>query len=517
MNRFACLGGLRNLFRPGVVAAPPPPPPEVFATPKIAVVDYSSDMSDTRKALLAKYPIIVINRARSQLAAAVTFNNGIKTLNPAAKIYQYVILNEEGDPQVSTSDHYPYWQALNAGNFWAKTSAGVKTQWTTTWGNYEVNITNYPPVDGSGKRVPELKSDFVWTYYLSILGTSVDGIFEDNLFWRPRKATGLASNTCADYNLDGTNDLITDATLQAEYRASFVRFWDALKIHRAGLEIIGNTDIGTGNLPSISFAELTNKVEGALLEAVVGKSYSIGTYGGIGQALLHYRSALANVKAGGFVMFNTYVTSSKISVGGEYSIARYGLCMCLFDAGYYTLADDTSSVKPFEIDEFTFQIGTPVDAPPAAATSNGIWKRAYTNGCAVLNPAENGGKYMQGAGFTLTRNGAGTQVTMTGTWVHGLAVGATFRIIRNRSKSSFNGVFTVATVNSTTSITWNQAGTAGETDTAPDGTFGIPKTIDLTAGAYKRGTGTQDPTTNSGAAVGVLTLYSGDAILLLKA
>lgn len=499
-----------------------------FAKPKLAVVDYSGDMSDTRRDMFAKYPIAVINRSRGQLAQAVTFNNAVKSLNPATKIYQYVILNEEGDNSSPTSDHYPFWQAVNAGgtdglSWWVKDAAtGNKTQWTTSFGNYELNITNYATADASGNRVPQVRADFYWTYYLSIFGSSVDGIFNDNMFWRQRQAVGLGSGVCGDYNRDGSNDTISDTTLQTAFRSAYPSFWSQLKSHRADLEVIGNADVVSGNLASNSRAEYTGQCEGVLLEALCGKSYSVATYGGITEALKYYRSAMSNVKAGGFVMVNAYVTKNAPLMDGERCNARYGLALSMLDDGYFTLCDDTGSVSPFEIDEFNWPIGDAVDAPPTTPLSNGMWQRVYQNGCVVLNPAENGGTYFKGRSgrsFSITRVSS-TEVELVAVgWTHGLTVGDQFRIIRNRTKTSFNGTFTVVSVPNANTIRWLQDGTSGETDSSPDGTFGVPTTLDLTGQGYYLGEpgvpGVEDAI-YTGNPVTNLTLFSGDAVLLMK-
>lgn len=499
-----------------------------FAKPKLAVVDYSSDMSNTRRDMFAKYPIVVINRSRGQLAQATTFNNSVRAINPSAKIYQYVILNEEGDNSSPTSDHFPFWQAVTNGgtdglSWWVKDAATQnKTQWTSSFGNYELNITNYTTADSSGKRVPQVRADFYWTYYLSIFGSSIDGVFQDNLFWRPRHAVGLASNTAGDYNRDGSNDSISDPTLQSEYRASYTRFWDQLKTHRADLEIISNTDVMTGNLASVTRAEFTGKCEGALLEALSGKSYSVATYGGISEALKYYRSAMSNVKAGGFVMVNAYIDKNATLMDGERSSARYGLALSMLDDGHFTLCDDTGGVTPAEIDEFNWPIGDAVDAPPASPLSNGMWLRVYENGCVVLNPAENGGTYFKGRSgrsFTLRRVSSTVVEMVAVGWTHGLSVGDQFRIIRNRTKTSFNGTFTVTSVPNANTIRWSQSGASGETDSSPDGTFGVPATLNLAGQGYYLGEpgvpGVED-SIYTGNLVTNLTLFSGDAVLLMK-
>ena len=98
-------------------------------------------------------------------------------------------------------------------------------------------------------------------------------------------------------------------------------------------------------------------------------------------------------------------------------------------------------------------------------------------------------------------------------------MGDQFRIIRNRTKTSFNGTFTVVSVPNANTIRWLQDGTSGETDSAPDGTFGVPTTVDLTGQGYYLGEpgvpGVED-SIYTGNLVTNLTLFSGDAVLLMK-
>lgn len=515
----------------------------IYDKPKVAALDYTQTTDSTRRDLLAKYAIAVVNFSNVKITNGGSIGTGrqlmldVKAINPNIKFAQYTILSQM---YATNSDHTGQWTAINAGgtsggSWWTKDAGtGNKTQYSPADvlfpDVYEVNQTNYTTPDASGKRWPQKCADTYYTAKLADLyGSGVlDYVFNDNTFARPRAAAGLAANTAGDINLDGTNDLITNATIQSEYRAGYPRYWDALRALMPNVGVMPNTEVYSlnSNYPSIAYSELTGKAEAAFLEGVVSKNYSPDTYAGMTGVMNFYYGAIANVIAGGPVLFHASSDSVR-QAEAQQPLGRYGLTLCMLNEGFYTFTDQPNggSHVPFWLDEFDQNIGAGAESPPVAAWSNGVWKRAYTNGIVLSNPLPNGGKHLETirTSVILERIDAST-VEMRG-YTHGRTTGDVIRIMGNRSKPSFNIVGASVTVVDSTTMRWSQSGTSGEIDqynnpggaTGPLGWFGVRATVDLTGQGYKRFLGTQDSTHNDGSTVTTVDLYSADGILLIKA
>jgi len=83
---------------------------------------------------------------------------------------------------------------------------------------------------------------------------------------------------------------------------------------------------------------------------------------------------------------------------------RYGLTSCLMDDGYYTFSANGTYDNTLQFDEFAARVGYPIQAPPLTAWQNGVWRRDFQNGIALVNPR--------------TANGSSVTVTLETTYVH---------------------------------------------------------------------------------------------------
>jgi hypothetical protein len=86
-----------------------------------------------------------------------------------------------------------------------------------------------------------------------------------------------------------------------------------------------------------------------------------------------------------------------------YQAARYGLASCLLDNGYYhyNTAGQGGGRNVAWLDEMGVNLGAPTTGPnnPGNSTysdggltvwQNGVWRRDFTNGIALVNPKGNG-------------------------------------------------------------------------------------------------------------------------------
>lgn len=362
---------------------------------KVAALDYTGTTTTARRDLLAKFPFVVFGWTRGQIAgSAPSFMDSVKAINPTVLMAQYVLFNELKDPQTNTEDRYPYWTQVNTNNWWAyKSDGSTKVQWTTAFGNHEINIL-HPTADGNGRHVPQAKAKFDYDYYLQYIKTRVNYIFHDNFWAQPR--------TIADYFLSGVNTPYTDPTLRDKWQQAELDYVTALKSY--GFSIIGNVD-GVSYDNGLTPAKYQQLLEGAFYEGAFGKSYSPQIITGYNSLMNNYRALMANTKAPHWVLVNAYGVST------NYKLMRYGLCMTLMDDGYFCYIDETGGLHPVYFDEYDQDIGNPTETYRTAAFyANGVWRRFYERGMVLANPTSSSQTVTIPSGY---RRFSGTQDATT--------------------------------------------------------------------------------------------------------
>lgn len=96
-----------------------------------------------------------------------------------------------------------------------------------------------------------------------------------------------------------------------------------------------------------------------------------------------YHAAIGNTHAPHLVGFTVHGQTN------DYRFVRYAFASCLLDNGYFCFTDDAkgySSVPWF--DEYDFKLGNPLSPPPTAAWTNGVWRRDFEHGIALVNPTK---------------------------------------------------------------------------------------------------------------------------------
>jgi hypothetical protein len=344
------------------------------ARPRVAALDYSRDLSPARQALLSRFPFVVLSFLQAQLSAAalpatLAFLQALR--NAGTQVAQYTILNEFKDPQTTSDETYSWWQQMNANAWWAL-NAGAKVQWTTAFGNFEANPTRETQPDAQGRHVPQARADWDWSNRLQYLAPLVGYVFCDNTMFQPR--------VTADYNCDGTSEAPAQAA-QA-FRTGYAEFFAALQAR--GFKVMGNSDCDTsaagGYGCSLSKPELKGVAQGAFLEGVAGKSYSLEGFAGVAAVLKYIRSAINATQPGSPVLVNVYA-----DLPASVQLARYGLCISMLEDGLYCL-NAASNQAPLWLDEYDQPIGDPTDGPQSAPTLSGCFVRRYSNGMVLVNP-----------------------------------------------------------------------------------------------------------------------------------
>jgi hypothetical protein len=292
--------------------------------------------------------------------------NNIRALNPNIKLGSYVVMSEYRDNALTTDTDYALITALNNNGWWARDAlTGAKVTWTSEYGTYVTNATAYTKPDATGKRWPEFKAKFDSD---NIFGgvTGLDYIFIDQVNDGPLAA--------GDFLLNGTNQATTDPVVSQAYRAGTVNYFNALRALNPDKKLIPNA-------ASLSTLEYNGQVEGAFMECVLGKTWSIETWAGWAKVMERYRSEMAQTKAPHDVVFQACGTIA------DPAIARYGLASTMLEDGYFAYTVTGQAAPPW-FDEYDAQMGTPLEAPPTAATASGIWVRRYSNGIVLVNPSK---------------------------------------------------------------------------------------------------------------------------------
>lgn len=467
----------------------------------------------------------------------------------------------------------------SGGSWWAKNVAtGLKTRTgqVQSFPAYEVNLCPaYTTANSDGDKAAQVIAKGYLSIHLNNLyAAGARLVFCDNWWMCPGSFTtvntldtagnDLGSLKVGDYNLDGSNDTRTntdwasrDNVPNPEFRKGEAAFANTLKANLSGLKIAANADgdfltdatfgnSGLGTTEYMTGSDSGGKVvDYGYIEGLTAFAGSTSNRN-MASCIDAYRGNFANVinryytqhdgcAVGAIV--GAYVKSLTETQSRTLQKCRYALGVAMLGDGYCAVSDrglGASNMKPYWFDELDQLIGDASETRPTAAATgyDGMWKRAYSNGLIVVNPSANKGRWMQNAGGTLTLNRVGGTTTFT--W-NSTGVGSAVTLTPGVSKIRFvdtdsgglDGTFTVATATvSANSIVCTFADPrADSSNTKPYGFVEFQATVDLTGQGYRRFLGTQDghddydggTSQNDGTTVTTLKLWSGDAVLLLKA
>jgi hypothetical protein len=167
------------------------------------------------------------------------------------------------------------------------------------------------------------------------------------------------------------------------WRSGVAAFASALRAHMgAGKFVFANTGTWNTGLPG----PYTWMVNGGVIESLIGQSYSYETTS-FATMLTAYRNVMAATSA---PQLQIFAHDGSLT---DYQDMRYGLCSCLMDNGYYYHSDGAgiggySNVNWF--DEFDFNLGSAGLLPPPFPYQNGVYRRDFAHGIALVNPKGNG-------------------------------------------------------------------------------------------------------------------------------
>ncbi|MGE5117362.1 MAG: putative glycoside hydrolase [Betaproteobacteria bacterium] len=304
----------------------------------------------------------------------------MKALNPALKVGQYTMLGEAQDSPLNTSDH-DLSVELDATNWWLRdASTGARLQWTTAYGTWEINLTEWTKADAAGDRWPQwlAKRDH------RVLFQPVpefDIWYFDNVVANSRVKA-------ADWKLDGTNWPSADPGVAAAYRRGHAAEWQTAAA-------LAPTRLQMGNVATdLAQPEYRLRLGAAFLEAQMGRSWSIETWAGWLPMMQRYFDVTHNLRAPALVGFNVSGSPS------DYRFFRYAFTSCLLGDGHFSFTDAAvgySSVPWF--DEYEVALGAPTGRATLQEWSNGVYRRRYENALVLVNPQKDARTVKVGAGW----------------------------------------------------------------------------------------------------------------------
>jgi hypothetical protein len=319
---------------------------------------YQQQVARLGAAVIGTYPGWSSGGFNMQSAAAA-----VKAINPNIKLTMYAnIMEFESGSSAGNSAYYPLWTAVSSNNWFLRNTWPSGSIVSDTSGLQAINIAN--------------GSYLQWraNYDAGNHSASFDGIYLDNVFWAPRSD--------GDYAQNGTVQSHANATTQQNWRNAYAAYVGHLRAALpAGAQVWGNTaDWGNGSLSGYS-----QMLNGGVMESFIGQSYS---YESQGWAVMMsaYRTIMAATTASGYQIFE------QDGSAGDYQGMRYGLTACLMDNAYYyfnvTGPGGGSAITWF--DEFNASLGAATSSPPTGAWQNGVYRRDFQNGIALVNPKGNG-------------------------------------------------------------------------------------------------------------------------------
>jgi hypothetical protein len=373
---LAALAALASATR--AFAFTPPPFPRIAGVQISAPFDYADF-----EAQLAKQSITVLNYWPGMNPGGVSMDSviqGIKAINPNALVFLYVDADEQFTDQNNSA-----WGGLRAQidnmKWWLYSDSSMSSPVPSFYGNGgdTINFTPYTPKDSSGDDAV----DYITKWLVQNVydpNSAADGLYMDNVFPQPRVA--------GDWYRDGTVLQPSDPRAQAAIQAGYERYFSLVRQLIPGKYEVGN--VGTWGEGGPIPAGYEGMLDGGEMEGAIGQNWSIETWGGWQAMENQYYAIMAAANSPKLVIFNQQDDPT------NYQSMRYGLTSCLMNDGYY---DFTSSTSPYSgvqwFDEYNVNLGMPLSPPPTAAWQNGVWRRDFTNGIALVNPKGNGPQTVQ--------------------------------------------------------------------------------------------------------------------------
>jgi hypothetical protein len=297
----------------------------------------------------------------------------IKAINPNTKVFAYVIGEAMQIP--ASSAWVEYEAKINSSNWWLYSTGLTTSKILSDYGKdfYVLNISTQAKKDSSGQNFAQWFGSYTATEF-GKPNPALDGIFTDNVFWKPRRD--------GDWNLDGKIDSQNDATVQGWYRAGYRLYLDTMKKAMPGKMMLAN--VADWGQPNAVLTEYKGAFNGGVLEHIIGSNWSVEGQGWA-QMMAHYRKTMDALGAPKYGIFEQFGSTT------DYQAMRYGFASCAMDDGYYAFNDSAhqNAGVPW-FDEFDAKLGAAVSKAQTTAWQAGVYRRDFEGGIVLVNPKGNG-------------------------------------------------------------------------------------------------------------------------------
>ena len=304
------------------------------------------------------------------------FAAAAKAINPNLKAFIYTEISDDTNPP----------SRMNEGNsliasvpWWALSNGSLVT--SDFSGYYTINITAYSNVY-NGQNYTKWRAGQDHSKFLSP-NPDVDGLYIDNFYPQPP--------VTADFTHSGSPQ--SPSANASIWRQGFVAYVNNLRAASPASQqlVIGNIaewNVGTAITEYVSPSPVLN---GGVMEDIIGRSYSIESQSvGWAGMMAFYTHVMASMAAPKLVIFQQYATTNT-----DYRGFRYGFTSCLMENGYYYY-NSSNNNDYATFDEFSANLGTATTPalvfPGATPYQNGVYRRDFANGIALVNPKGNGAR-----------------------------------------------------------------------------------------------------------------------------
>lgn len=319
------------------------------------------DLARADVVILGFWPYWKENENKSAQGAV----QALKKINPKVLVGQYTNLNEAKGKENADKTSIDVANKIDQEGWWLKGPTGGRVQHTSTFGAWDVNISNSTKADGKGMRYPQWYAQRNYDIFFK-RAPALD-------FWFLDISVPESPVTLADWDNTGIPMLSSLPNYSKKYREGHRAYWDAIRKLQPTTMLIGNVH-------DISSTEYQGQLNGALFEAAMGLSWSLYERQGWEPVRKRYYQFFKDTKAPNIVGFNVWGPAN------DYQRARFGLTTCLMNDGYFSYTDPAQGyMGTIWFDEFNFDIGKPIEAPPQQAWSNGVYRRLFEKGAVFVN------------------------------------------------------------------------------------------------------------------------------------
>jgi hypothetical protein len=301
----------------------------------------------------------------------------IKSINPGSKVFLYENSMEVAEGNAPLA---PVFDKVEQMKWWAFPRGGDGEAQLSPFGkrmdkpSFLINTTLFTPRDSSGYQAWEWHARWVVQQFYKP-NPSIDGFFEDNVFWKPRND--------ADWNRDGVTDSKDSPQAGKWLREGYRKRFELLHSLMPGKLMIGN--VADWGRSTAVLTELDQTLNGGVIEGMLGPSYSPETWASWAEMMRWYRKTMAAIAEPKLVAFHQQGSPT------DFKALRYGLASCLLDNGYFAFTDPAKGYTGLVwFDEFDTKLGQAVMAPATTAWQKGVYRRDFENGIALVNPKGNG-------------------------------------------------------------------------------------------------------------------------------